>query len=136
MEKIKINAIIEIGGFPKEHIEKTMKNIIENLKKDPNIEITSAEIEKPKERKKIWLTLAEIEANFKDIASLTTFCFNYLPTSLEILEPENIRFEGHEFTAFVNDLIAKLNIYDDNLKKLIIQNKLLMKKLNETKVSS
>lgn len=135
MQKIKAQALIEIGGFPKEHVEKTMLNIIENLKKDPNTNLIKSEIEKPQERKKIWLSLTEVELEFKDMASLTGFCFSYLPTSLEITDPENINFTSQDFTAFINDLIAKLNIYDDNLKKLIIQNKLMMKKL-DSKASS
>ena len=34
MVKIKARAIIEIAGFPKEHVEETMIKVVENLKKD------------------------------------------------------------------------------------------------------
>jgi len=131
MEKIRVNAIIEIGGFPKEHIEKTMDNIVENLKKAKNLKVLKSEVEKPIERKGIWLTLAELEILFDDFNVLTSFCFSHLPTSVEIIEPSKIEFQANEITTIISDLIAKLNIYDDSLKKLIIQNKVLMNQVKK-----
>ena len=78
MPKFVINTIIEIVGFPKEHIEKTMNSVIEKIKEDKKVKLISHSIREPKEVKNMWSTFTEFKVEFKDpdgneIIDLKTF---------------------------------------------------------------
>ncbi len=126
-------SIIEIAGTPKEHIEKTIKLVVEDIKKKKNIILKSGDIFKTKEielkelkkKGKLFSTYAELELLFKDIPTLIEFCFDYMPSSLEILEPKDLELETNEFAGLLNDLLAKLHQVDMILKGLRAENKIL-----------
>lgn len=132
MEKITIRAIIEIAGFPKEHVEEIMKKVIDNLKsafdlKDHKIYEAVALKDK---MEGFWSTFSEVEMNFKDINELVIFCFEYMPSSIELLSPEEIKFKSNEMNNLFNDLLSRLHDYDMVVKNLNASNKLLKKQQN------
>ena len=51
-ELLTVKAIIEILGYPKEHVEETMNKIIEIIKKEYNLK--DSKIHEPKELEKFW----------------------------------------------------------------------------------
>jgi len=127
MAKILTRAIIEIAGFPKEHIEEVMKKVVEKLKE--NFEVVKSEILESVELKDkftgFWSIFSEVEINFEDINRLTLFCFEYMPSSIEILGPEELKFNSVDFAGFVNDLLARLHEYDMVVKNLQAENKVM-----------
>ena len=79
-----------------------------------------------------WSVFSEIELKFDDINEITVFCFEYMPSSIEILEPEELKFESTNFAGFLNDLLARLHEYDMVVKNLQAEN-MIMKKKQENK---
>jgi len=134
MAKILTRAVIEVAGFPKEHIEQVMQKVIDKIKE--NFDVIKAEIFDSVELKDkmagFWSIFSEIELKFEDINSITIFCFEYMPSSIEILEPEEIKFQSGEMTGFLNDLLARLHEYDMVVKNLQAEN-MVMKKKQENK---
>jgi hypothetical protein len=134
MEKIWTRAVIEVAGFPKDHIEGVMKKVVEKLKE--NFEVIKSEIFESVELKDkltgFWSVFSEIEIKFEDINRLTLFCFEFMPSSIEILEPEQLNFKSMDFAGFINDLLARLHEYDMVVKNLQAEN-MTMKKKNENK---
>ena len=134
MAKILARVVIEIAGFPKEHIEQVMQKVIDKVKE--NFEVIKAEafdsVELKDKMAGFWSIFSEIELKFEDINSITIFCFEYLPSSIEILEPEEIKFQSGEMTGFLNDLLARLHEYDMVVKNLQAEN-MVMKKKQENK---
>lgn len=137
MEKINIKAIIEVAGFPKEHIEETMIKVVDKLKKDFSVnkeEIFETVALKDK-MEGFWSTFCEVDLNFKGINHLIIFCFEYMPSSVEIISPEELKFNNLEIGNVLNDLLARLHHYDMLVKNLTASNEIMKKKINEVKVS-
>jgi len=128
---IKARIIIEVMGSPKEHIEKVIKVVADKLKKEDNIKIVKEDISEVAKVKDFWSAFAEVEIEIENIARLTDICFDYMPSSVEILEPEKIDFKSEYISDLLNDLLAKLHRYDMLLKNLNAQNFVLKKKLDK-----
>jgi len=135
-------AVIEVLGKPKEHVEKTMKDILDMLKKGEvkegakkaKYELLKAQIyEAEKSGDVLWSGIMDLELKFRDLESLIGFCFDYMPSSIDIAEPKKIEFDATTMNGLLNDLIAQVHKYDMLYKKLRAANLLLQKKLNELK---
>jgi hypothetical protein len=106
MEKIKINTIIEIVGMPKEHVVDTMQKVIDLIEKDEEIKLESKDTAEPELIKDLWSTFTEFELEFETFKKLTGFCFDFMPSSVEII---------------LNDVLAKTHQYDMALKRMILE---------------
>ncbi|MBS3144890.1 hypothetical protein J4208_04875 [Candidatus Woesearchaeota archaeon] len=135
MAKLKARAILEILGSPEEHVKKTMQMILEKAKQYPDAKITNEKLF-PSEKmgdKNLWSTFAELDMEVKTIQVLTGFCFDFMPSSLEIVEPEELQLQHHVVSDVLNDLLARLHQYDMVLKNIHAENILLKKKLEAQK---
>ncbi len=121
MEKIKINTIIEIVGMPKEHVEKTMRQVVELIEKDEEIKKLNHDTAEAKLVKEMWSTFTEFELEFNNFKKLTDFCFNFMPSSIEIIEPETNKLSSGSIEEMLNDVLAKLHQYDMALKRMIME---------------
>lgn len=131
---IKLRTLIEIAGFPKEYIEKVMDNLITKIKEDKDIVILKISVAETKQVKTMWSTFTELELEFKSFLSILNFCFDYTPSSIEILSPEHLEFKSVDFADFVNDLLARLHHYNMIVTNLNSENKVL--KMNLEKFSA
>ena len=125
---IVFRSILEIVGKPKEHIEQTMDMYIEKIKKDKNLDLVK--IERPEaesHEKDIFSVIAELEIKAKTGGDVMLFCYEYMPGSVEVLEPGELVFKAHEFTAFINDVQSKLHKVDMVVKKLSAENQVISK---------
>lgn len=116
--QVLVRTIIEMLGSPKEHIEGTMKQYVKELEEKDAFEIIKKKIEPAEliEEKKMYSTFAELEIWFQHTDALIAFCFDSLPSSIEVLEPENMHFPSTTFSNMLNDLQAKLHFLDMSLK--------------------
>jgi hypothetical protein len=128
--KILCRFIIEMLGAPKEHIEKTMKGYVAKLKEDKELEIIKEDYADVKPQDKMFSTFVELEVWVKDIYKVVEFCFDALPSSVEIIEPESIKLESRELAGLLNDLQAKLHKMDLAIKSLKGTNIILDKNAN------
>ena len=119
--------IIEVVGKPKEHVENSLRLAIKKIKEQKNIVLKEGDLYKAKEKDGLWSTFSELELLFKDINSLVGFCFDYVPSSIEILEPKGLRFDTNELSGLINDFLSKLHLIGVSLKKLNAENKILNK---------
>jgi len=119
--------IIEVVGKPKEHVENSLRLAIKKIKEQKNIILKEGDLFKAKEKEGLWSTFSELELLFKDAGSLVGFCFDYVPSSVEILEPKGLRFDTNELSNLINDFLAKLHQIGVSLKKLNSENQILNK---------
>lgn len=127
-----IRTIIEVIGFPEDYIKDAITKIVDNIKEKPYIKIQSYTIAETKKYEKMFSTFAELELEFKDLISVLNFCFDYLPSSVEIIQPENINERSVDFAGFINDLMLKLHEYNIVIRNLQAENKVLKMKLEPT----
>lgn len=126
-------VIIEVAGKPKEHIENTLRLVINKIKKEEkNIRLKQGDLYKAKEveitteqKGQFWSTFAELDLYFKNVQTLIAFCFEYMPSSVEILEPQDMRFQLKEFSDLLTELLAKLHSIGMSLKALKAENEIL-----------
>tara|TARA_Y100000310_G_C20693181_1_gene823731 strand:+ start:2720 stop:3319 length:600 start_codon:yes stop_codon:yes gene_type:complete len=129
LEQGQIHArfIIEMLGAPKEHIEKTIRDYVEKLKADPLLTINSESFSEAKSQDKFFSVYVELDMWVKNVNKVVEFCFDALPSSIEIQAPQQLTFQAPDFSGLMNDLQAKIHDYDFKLKDLVAKNKMLAK---------
>ena len=120
---IQSRAIIEVVGKPKEHVEEALKEYIDKIKNNSEIEVLKYDVSEAKEVedervKGLFGLFVEIEILVKDLPTLTGFCFDYMPSSVEIIEPKELKIKENQLSAFINDLQGKLHSLDMLVKQL------------------
>lgn len=126
-KNIQAKAVIEILGSPKEHVEETMTAVINKVKE--NFRLLSEKTYVPEELQGLWSSFAELEIGFKDVGQLVGFCFDFMPSSIEIIGPLSFNLKCTDVADLLNDLLAKLHRYDMVVKNLNAENILLKRKL-------
>lgn len=139
---IRCRAIIEVLGKPKEHVEKAISEYVEHIKKDSELVVLNEEysetkeienekdLQKDKKAPNLWSKFVELELVIKGTSKLITFCFQYMPSSLEVLKPEHIILTNSEISNFLNDLQARLHNVDMIVKQSKAENDFLKHNLN------
>lgn len=115
-QKIIIRTIIELLGKPKDHVEKTIKLLVAKLKGEKGIIIKNEFISESISQEELFSIYTELELEFESIELLSPFVFNYMPSLIEILEPEEIKLTARDFTNYLTDLQLRLHQIDGTLK--------------------
>jgi len=106
---IHARAIVEVIGKPKEHVEQALNTYLEKLGKAEDLEVLKKDIADAKQHQEYWATFAELEIIFKDMNILAQFCFEFMPSSIEIIAPEQMTVQNRQLTIILNNLQAKLH---------------------------
>lgn len=125
--KILCRVIIEMLGKPKEYIIDTLQAYVDKIKKNPDIQVIKEDFSKEEKQDELFSVFVEIEAWFKKPATIIDFCFDYMPSSIEIIEPEKLTYTSNQMSNLFNDLQAKLHTIDMMLKNTVQENKILRK---------
>ena len=119
--KFLFRALLEIVGKPKAHVEESMKKYVENLKQDKRFTVKKEHYDDIKEHEDLWATFAELEIATDDIHNILHFGLDYMPSSIEILEPANHSFNANELSMLFTDLQGKLHQVDMVAKQIKIE---------------
>lgn len=128
-KQIRVRAILEVLGKPKEHVEKTIKDYVAQIKEDSGIMILQENYADCKEVDKLWSIFVELEIVFQGMEYMIAFCFNYMPSSIEVIKPQEILFKNSEISNIMNDLMGKLHDVDAVAKKLRAESDFLKRNL-------
>ena len=132
--KILTRVIIEILGKPKEHIEKALRIVVEKIKEQKDIKVVEEKLFDAEKQEEMFSIFAELGVLFMDIETLVGFCFDFMPSSIEILDPQKLSFDSNDFAGLINDLLTKLHqmtfkvVQNDTEKKVLKKNMLNMLK--------
>jgi len=130
-ELIRCRAILEVLGKPKEHVEKTIKLLVEKVKENPDNSVLNEKFAEIKpEGKTMFSTFVELEMVFKGITTLTGFCFDFMPSSIDIEKPELLTVKNRDISNIFNDLQSKLHNVDMVAKTLKAERDFLKRNLN------
>jgi len=140
-EKILCRAIVEIVGKPKEYVKKAVETVIEKAAEIKGLKIQKKEIAEIKSLKdeklsktedkiqkkagELFSTFTEIEFYADSIDVIASFCYDFLPSSLEIIEPEQITIDLQDVSRIFNDLLSKLQSADIAVKTFNMENNIL-----------
>ena len=127
---IRCRAIIEVLGKPQEYVERAIKEYVDHIKKDSELVILNEDYSETKEQGKLWSQFVELDLVIKGTPKLISFCFEYMPSSLEVMKPEHLILTNHELSSFLNDLQARLHSVDRIVKELRAENEFVKNNLN------
>lgn len=129
---ILFSAVIEIAGKPEKHIIDTMQLLLKRLPENKVFEIVektvhpAAKIEGSEE---MYSTFTELTILTEKADNINEFVQQYLPASIEIIEPEHIQLTNVEASGMYNDIIARLHHNDMQTRTLAQQNKIMSQDL-------
>lgn len=129
---IRCRAIIEVLGKPKEHVENAIKEYIKHIKEDAELVVLSEDYSEIREQDNLWSKFVELDVVIKGASKLIGFCFEYMPSSVEVIKPESLAFSCSELSNFLNDLQARLHNVDMAVKQLKAENEFLKQNMNAT----
>ena len=117
---IRARIVIELLGAPKEHIEQSLKSLVERIKETEGVNVVYEKLfepEKKKESDTFFVAFTELEILFDSWEKLLGICFDYIPSSVEIIEPDELKFSPSDLSGFMNDVLARLHGVDMALKE-------------------
>jgi len=123
-QPIVARCMVEILGAPKEFIVKALKDHIDKLKQE-GLGIQMETYAEPVEKDKLFSQFVELQIAFKNLKELLDFCFDSMPSAVEILSPEKLDLDTAILQDFLNDFQSKLHHTDMMLKGLQMQKQVL-----------
>ena len=140
-EKIKVIFILEILGKPPNYIKEAMEKIIENIGKEKDLKIIQSKIAEPKKveeekiegKDEVFTTFSEIEFE-TSLQKLMLLIFAYMPSHIEILEPEELKIKNFDLNGFFNELARKLHQYDEIANAILIEKEILANKIKSGEI--
>jgi len=127
---IVFRAILEVLGKPKEHVETTIKSLVNQIKSIGGYTLKESFISDAKPHEHLFSSFAELELRADSLSKVIGFCFDFMPSSVEILEPDKLVLTAGDMSDFLTDLQAKLHKGDMVTKKLNSVNFFMRKNLN------
>ncbi|MBR9677578.1 hypothetical protein GOV04_05550 [Candidatus Woesearchaeota archaeon] len=123
-------AVIELVGKPLAHVDETMAQILKAIKDDKDLHVIKQSTAKPTEQGELFSTYSEVELLAKNMEALVGFCFDYMPSSVEIVEPATFSFQAANATTLFTELVGKLHHVDMVAKQLNAQNSFLKRNMS------
>ena len=127
---IRCRTIIEVLGKPKEYVEDSLKQYIEHIKKDSELVVLNEEYSEIGEQGNLWSKFVELDIVIKGTKKLISFCFEYMPSSIEVMKPEHLIITNAGLSNFLNDLQARLHDVDMIVKKLKAESDFVKQNMN------
>jgi len=118
-QKITAMMIIEVAGRPPEYLENSLKIHLDKLNHIKDVKLVSSKIAEPRlieTEKDLYTCFGEVEVEVIDMAKLMDLIFDFMPSSVEIINPSDIEFNCQEATMFANDMAGRLHKYDEVAK--------------------
>jgi len=106
-KKITAIMIIEVAGRPPQYLVDSMKAHIDKLNHIKGVSLVRSRISEPvivESEKDLYTSFAEVEVQTDGLAKLMDLIFDFMPSSVEVIEPVDMELNCQEATMFMNDL--------------------------------
>lgn len=131
---IRAILIIEILGRPPEHVTQALNTVLASMKQDKKLIVLRQKTYRPKraiDSKELFTAFMEVEVLTNGLIKLFEVCFDYMPSSIEIIEPAGLKLTAAQANAVVNDLAGRLHKFGEVAKRLNMEKQILQEKLNQ-----
>ncbi len=111
MAKVIARFIIEIAGKPVENVENALNKFKDQFEAEKKkFKVVEIDVNKPElnEESKLYSGFLDMEVKFSSVEALLSFIIDYTPTSIEILEPQELDLDSLEFSNILNDMSSSL----------------------------
>ena len=134
MAKVHVSMIFEILGRPQETVTEALETIITRLSSEKGVKITEKKIHEPipvKEAKDIFTAFAEVNAELDSMANYFGIIFAYMPSNIEITEPQKLTITNQDLNDLAHVLVQRLHNYDAVVKQIKFERITLLEKIKE-----
>lgn len=133
-----VNAILmlEILGKPADYVKETLEKLVEQIGNQQNVRIIEKKIAEPKKlekSKELFTTFGEIHVE-TGLHELMILCFNFMPSHVEIITPEELKLSNSEMNLVLNELVRRLHQYDEVAKTVLIERNILAEQIKSGKL--
>lgn len=111
--------IVEMAGSPPNHVKESLSKHIMILNEVKDVKVHTIKISEPaeiKDSKGIYTCYAEADFETENFMRMAETMFDFMPSSVEIIEPGKVSLDMSEATALLNNLSGRLHRYDDIAK--------------------
>ena len=117
--------IVEMAGRPAEHLTTAIEEHIGVLNKVDDIVVHSIKVSEPREIElpkdapvgdAMFTAFAEADFETETFARLAETMFDFMPSSVEVIEPAKVSLDMGEATALLNNISGRMHRYDDIMK--------------------
>ncbi len=111
--------IVEIAGRPAEYLKGALAEHIGVLNKVNDIKVHSIKMSEPREIKDsegMLTCFAEADFETTTFARLSETMFDFMPSSVEVVEPVNVTMSMTEATDLLNNISGRMHRYDEIAK--------------------
>lgn len=134
-EKTMMKALLmlEVLGKPPEYVLEILNKVVGEIGKQPEVKIVKRNISdaKPlKDNPHLYTAFAELEIE-TDLMRLMSIIYNFMPSHVEIITPEELKISNADMNLFFNELISRLHRYDEVAKSIMIEKQILAEKLKK-----
>ena len=136
---IKAMLVLEVIGKPPEHLVEALEELIKKMDEEKGVKVREKKINEPviikdaktgeENKQGFYTTFAEIEVEVEDILYLAVLMFKYMPSHIEIIEPELIALTNSGWNDIFNELTRRLHGYDEVTRVLQVERNILEQKL-------
>lgn len=134
-QKITALMIIEVAGRPPEYLENSLKLHLDKLNHIQGVKLISSKIAESRlieAEKDLYTCFGEVEVETIGFSKLMDLVFDFMPSSVEIINPNTIEFNCQEATMFANDMAGRLHKYDEIAKIARLQMQNLTKQIQQS----
>ena len=119
--------IVEMAGRPAEHLSESLEKHISILNDIKDITVHSIRVSKPREIKRedsadvseediMFTAFAEADFECDNFGRLSETMFDFMPSSVEVIEPPKISMDTYEATNLLNNISGRMHRYDEVAK--------------------
>ena len=113
--------IVEMAGRPAEHLSVALEKHIGVLNEISDIKVHSIKLSEPNEVEmktenvgdKMWTAFAEADFECENFARLSETMFDFMPSSVEVIEPSKVTLDMNEATSLLNNISGRMHRYDE-----------------------
>lgn len=134
MAKLQIQMILEILGRPAGNVVLALENIVKKLSEEKGIKFIDKKVHDPKEVENsngLFTSFAEITAELDNLETYFLVLFKYMPSHIELIEPEKIQINNFDLNNLAGALVQRLHSYDAVTKRMIVERDAVLQKLKE-----
>ena len=105
-----------MAGKPANHLEESLKNHIKQMGEGKIVNLNSTKFHTPKEMENsggMFTCFAEVEIEVETTKNLFEVILDYMPSSVEVIDPLENTIASEELTSLLNNLAGRLHRYDE-----------------------
>ena len=131
---MKVQVILEVMGRPPENVTEALNKLVEKLGNDKSIRILEENTHPPKaipDSNDLHTAFSDLTLEIDTIEKYFAILFAYMPSHIEVIEPENLEFSNFDLNDLASKLVQRLHSYDAVTKRMIVERDLAIQKLKE-----